>query len=427
MSCDDTVQNIITEKILSGMDGQYKTSTDPLCRLKHGISFWLAKLTPEQIDALKEQTSAVRAITLNPLFEFGDLKRSSAVTKRTKVSPTDKRISRKKRVPLTVIKQETADPSLSFLSTPMDKPNSDFKYSYFLQAGRGVRVYVIDTGLDWNNENFDRTPLEWIYALDVLPVDTDPDGHGTCIASKIAGRIYGVAKKASITLVKTRPTVGSFIDALGKIISDLQRIEESGQETRGWAVVNISGGWADSSGGGDPTAMRMEEYIKSLAEDFQAVVVVSAGRDVDNDYGDINLWPPILSLKYDIITVGAVQSVDSPDYGRIFPWSRGGDALTVAAPGNGLCASLENQAYIWEGASFAGAVVSGLVAYFLSIPYLNNYFGSQPNLPAAVKGYVKQMTYRRFQAQTSVWNGLDSTDPETEYSQWQGLPFDPRL
>lgn len=41
--------------------------------------------------------------------------------------------------------------------------------------------------------------------------------------------------------VKTRSSVGFFMDALGKIVLHLHTTTFSGQESRGWTVINV--GW----------------------------------------------------------------------------------------------------------------------------------------------------------------------------------------
>lgn len=69
--CGNTEQNERTAAILSGMDGQHKTSTDPLCNVKDGVLFWFARLTRDQIKALQADTLGVKAVIANPSYDFG--------------------------------------------------------------------------------------------------------------------------------------------------------------------------------------------------------------------------------------------------------------------------------------------------------------------------------------------------------------------
>lgn len=445
MNCADTAQNIITEGILGGMVGRYFTSIDPLCPSKDGIAFWLASLTTDQSIALEKQSSAVRAIIPDPAYSYGDLRRKSFPNKRLDIPARAERGRLKKRDTLIIEKQDPADSSLCLLSSPSKGSNPQPAYSYFSQAGTSVLVYVIDSGLNLAEPDLRFTNIEFIYALDVVKEKSDlhKGRHGTCMATKIAGSIFGVAKKTSLVAVKTRSSVGSFMDALGKVILHLHMTTTSGRKSRGWTVISVGGGWRskDVADAQDLIALRIERLVQTLTRDYQVVLVASAGEDLDESYGDISIWPGGFASDYDMITVGAVQSEEGDDFGRRFAWSAGGDAVSVSGPGNGLCAYLDDELYTVEGASFANAVVSGLVAYFLSIQALQRHFQNQPNLPAAVRDYVVSMSSRRYEAQQSVWNGLDNTNPSimfddlqtpnsknpnaptTPYPVWKGIPL----
>lgn len=47
-----------------------------------------------------------------------------------------------------VVVERNASPDLSYISTPPLTSNPDYKYAHFSNAGAGVRVYIIDTGVD---------------------------------------------------------------------------------------------------------------------------------------------------------------------------------------------------------------------------------------------------------------------------------------
>lgn len=134
------------------------------------------------------------------------------------------------------------------------------------------------------------------------------------------------------------------------------------------------------------------------------------------------MYPALLAKDLDIITVGSVQARDGDSYGQIFPWSLSGEALSLSAPGNGYCAGLGSEVHGAEGSSFAGAVVAGLVAYFLGIPELQAWFRQQKNLPGAMLGYVQGLSYKRFMAQESVWNGLEARQEAEGPVQWPYIP-----
>lgn len=436
--CNDRAQNSLTERAIEKIDGRFLTSRDPLCRVEGGVLFWLAKLTPDQIVFLKRMTTAVRAITPNSPYHFSDLTRTSTTrwTKRgikdlDPTTITTRNRTKKRTADLRVVKQKfkKIDPSLTFLSTSLNQENTHDEYAFFSSGGSGIRVYVVDTGLDRSFRNIDfspqqklRKPIEWIYALDVATQtsDGDPDGHGTCMASKIGGPIFGVAKRSSLIIAKATPSVGSFIDILGKVLSAVQKRPRFG---RAETVISISGGWIPPSRD-DADAIAIQTLMEELTIKCQAIVVTHAGAATgpQDNYGEIAMYPALLAEDLDIITVGSVQANDGDSYGQIFSWSLSGDALSLSAPGNGYCAGLGSEVHGAEGSSFAGAVVAGLVAYFLGIPELQAWFRLQNNLPRAMLAYVKGLSYKRFMAQESVWNGLDARQEGEGPIQWPYIP-----
>lgn len=445
MNCEDATQISVTERILRRIDSGYWTCEDPLCPLKGGVAFWVAKLMPSQIDSLLNQpTSAVKAITPNTPFRTEDLRGVSPEAPQIKTPTQNKRSHLPKREALFVNQQRGADHSLTFLSTPIGKQNTDPESKYsFLTRGIGldrnrkrIRIYIVGTGIDPSIPEFNPGQVHWLTAVaDGQNKDLSPVRHGTCIASKIAGITYGVFKNEPLLVVaQAYPNPASHMSALSRVAMDLYR---QGNDDRGYPVINLSRGWNPSeleddirsntnylSGGRwEPlTEEYVERLIASLAQNYQAVVVTPAGRDDEVDYANIEVWPAVLATKYDIITVGAVHSEPGAEFGMRFPWSCGGLALTVSAPGNGRC----NAGDYVEGSSFAAAIVSGLVAYFLSLPGLAEYFRSQPSLPLAVRNYLEDSSIRRYYAQTSVWNGLDGTDPPTRFDEWPGIPRTPQ-
>ncbi len=440
-NCEDTIQIAATETILHSIDSRYWACKDPLCPLKGGVAFWVAKLKPSQIDSLLNQpTSAVKAITPNTPFRNEDLREVFPDVPQIKIPVQNKRNHLRKREALFVTQQRGADQSLTFLSTPIGKQNTDPESKYaFLSRGVGldpnrkrVRIYMVGTGIDMSIPEFNSGQVRWLYAVaNGQNKDLSPARHGTCIASKIAGVKYGVFKNEPLLVVaQANPNPASYMSALSCVVMDLYR---QGSSDRGYAVVSLAGGWTPSELEADIRSNRRflsdgrwelltEEYVErmiaSLAQSYQAVVVTHAGRDDEEDYAQIDIWPAVLATKYDIITVGAVHSEPGEEFGKRFPWSCGGLALTVSAPGNGRC----NTGNFVEGSSFASAIVSGLVGYFLSLPGMAEYFQSQPNLPLAVKEYLDDSSIRRYFAQKSVWNGLDGTDRPRRFDEWPGIP-----
>jgi len=138
-------------------------------------------------------------------------------------------------------------------------------YAYDSKAGVGITVYILDTGLDQDHpvsitdrqwpimltafQEFRNIRLEgrirWLFLPgepDGPENETDDTGHGTCVASKVVGRKFGVAKSVNIVIVKIHPIDGRIrtsraIAALGTVAGDIAR-----QDLQGRSVVCIASG-----------------------------------------------------------------------------------------------------------------------------------------------------------------------------------------
>ena len=74
-------------------------------------------------------------------------------------------------------------------------------YPYDKSAGQGTWAYVIDTGVNSAHSDFEGRATLGYNAYHGSSND-DEQGHGTHCAGTIAGKTYGVAKKANVIAVK---------------------------------------------------------------------------------------------------------------------------------------------------------------------------------------------------------------------------------
>lgn len=415
------------------MDPQFLVSRDQLCpglKNQGAVFFWLARLTQQQVDSLKQRGStSIRAIMDNIYYKISG---SVSESPQTKEPPMGQKRSYEleKRKTMTVEKQQLDDISLSFLSTgPAHSINTNL-YSYLSPAGAKVTVYVIDSGLEVQDTEFNRGRLRWIYGLGVVETETDDSNpiterFGTCVAQKVAGKSFGVTKKSNLVVVKTLSNAASFIDALSKIIFDMDSIKSKRVRTKGRTVINFAGSFKPRSNLEEVVLVEeLQPLIGRLVNDFQAVIVTSAGFNSEDTFSDIDTYPALLSRTNDIITVGSVIASIGPNNGARYSWSQGGDVLTVSAPGNAACMGFGWGYLVVEalGNHISTGIVSGLVAYFLSLPDLGERLRRQYKTPKAVIDYLRSMSYRRYAAEESVWNGLDSDDPTRWFDEWYGNP-----
>lgn len=428
VSCEDKVQNANTQNLIGAIDRRYLTSTNPLCAVEGGVLFWLGEFTLEQIAALKN-AGGVRAAVPNGPYSFGGLDSRPAGTK---VPAHQKREYLQERgTRVSVAKQENADTALSFLSTPNKKQISG-TYTYLQPAGVGIRIFVIETAFDPSGSEFKGLEFDWLYSFDVSKTESDVSEDvvhfGTCTLSKLLGQKFGVAKKAFVTVVKTNPTIASFVDALGRIVASLEGMFLAYHNTKGWTVINMAGqfeydavmDWKEF----EVLISELQYFMAEIETRYQAVMVTSSGVNWKEPYAEVNTWPALFSQTNNIIVVGSVlaatTSQDELENGQLFPWSPGGEGqATVFAPGNGACLGPGRRIlYDVRGGNISTAIVSGLVAYFLSLPDLGESFRQLDNLPEGIAKYLQGLQYKRFANQLSVWNGLDSEDSRDWFPQW---------
>lgn len=417
------------------MDPQYLTSADPLCPVKGGVLFWLAELTQEQIDTLRELKANVRAVVANIPYQVPEAISSSPAQAGVH-SAQERSNPNKRHATAVVLKQAYPATCLTFLSTPSGKKNPQ-SYAYLSPAGLGTRIFVVAPGLNTHNNEFYPDRIDWLYAIEVDPRQSDdspqPVVSGTCVASLMIGKLMGVAKEARLTMVKMGLSVPSLVDAVARVIDKLQNSPLGVQGSKGYTVLSISGKF-DNIPEANEYVTQLQKLFNELVYKYQTIVVTSAGTNDREAYADISSWPSLLAAEVDIITVGSVAAVrgDSNDglhkglsNGQRYPWSVGGDLLTVNGPGNALCAgkNINTPVELAEGGSISHAIVTGLVAYFLSLEDLGGWFRRQNRTPKAMIMYLKMMSYRRYVRELSVWNGLDAEDETTSLEGWYGTPI----
>lgn len=102
-----------------------------------------------------------------------------------------------------LVTQENSIWSLGDLS---HKSAGATEYIYDSTAGEGTTAYVFDTGIRLTHSEFEGRARFGVNAItnstDPSGASTDTDGHGTHCAATVAGKMFGVAKKASVVDVK---------------------------------------------------------------------------------------------------------------------------------------------------------------------------------------------------------------------------------
>jgi subtilisin len=209
--------------------------------------------------------------------------------------------------------------------------------SWEKSKGEGVRVAVIDTGIDYRHKDLagrfekDRG-VDFVNNRDPF----DDNGHGTHVAGTVAGSSTGVAPAATLYAVKVLDEQGS-----GSEVAVLRGLE--------WAiskqvdVVNLSLGSAYSS--------KAEEELIRICAARKISVACAAGNDGSSRYN----YPASCD---NAISVAAVDR--NKNHAQ---FSNYNDMVDLAAPGVAIYSTWPNNKYnVLSGTSMATPHVAGATA-----------------------------------------------------------------
>jgi subtilisin family serine protease len=86
-------------------------------------------------------------------------------------------------------------------TTMVNLPQSE-DYSYKIDAGNGVDVYIIDTGIYTQHPDFGGRAIWGADFVDSPSPETDLNGHGTHVAGTVMSNTWGLAKRATSIAVR---------------------------------------------------------------------------------------------------------------------------------------------------------------------------------------------------------------------------------
>lgn len=238
-----------------------------------------------------------------------------------------------------------------------NQPEFDDATTTIKRLGHGINVYIMDSGIDAAHPEFSGVNITNIFS--VTPGDfSDSRGHGTSIASVIAGNTCGITA-ANLKIVKIfdtnhTTTEHELLDAIDAIIND--HVDNT------YSVLNAS--WSI------PKNPWVEHKLRVL-EDEGVFIVTSAG----NNGSSIEDVTPASMI--DAITVGAYnQDLVPCDFSNY----TGGSMISVTggatnhgqldgwAPGAEIWAAGLNGSYGFvAGTSIAAAIASAVLASNLTV------------------------------------------------------------
>lgn len=220
----------------------------------------------------------------------------------------------------------------------------DNSYTWPESAGAGVTVYVIDTGIRISHKDFGgRASYGWDFVGDDRTA-SDGNGHGTHVAGTVAGKQYGVAKKAKVVAVRVLDNAGGGTTA--DVIAGIDWVTRHAKKP---AVANLSlGGYRNT---------QLDAAVRnSIASGV--TYTVAAG----NDGLPAGLYSP--AAVKEAITVGATDKKDAKA-----SFSNFGSALDLFAPGVGITSASyagDTGKATYSGTSMASPHVAGVAALYLA-------------------------------------------------------------
>ncbi|MEZ4631335.1 MAG: S8 family peptidase [Deinococcales bacterium] len=245
----------------------------------------------------------------------------------------------------------------------IDQENRPLDNSYTYQfSGKGVRVFVIDTGIWAHHEEFEGRVQQ---GFNVVPGEdpyttTDCHGHGTHVAGIIGGRIYGVAKEVWLYPIKVFPNCADNT-SLSNIIAGIDKVLSFHNPNDSIpAIINMS---LSASLLERQTNLIEQAVYNALAK---GVVVVAAAGNNSPSENACNYAPASTGLG-DTITVAGSNSADI-----IMPISNQGPCVDIIAPGEDVKSAWtgyttgNNRTYnTISGTSMAAPHVAGVAALYL--------------------------------------------------------------
>ncbi|RIA81294.1 peptidase S8/S53 domain-containing protein [Glomus cerebriforme] len=258
----------------------------------------------------------------------------------------------------------------------------DLKYIYPDSAGAGVDVFVVDTGIFLDHEEFQgrqgKTVVEKTFCGNDL---ADDDGHGTNVASLVGGKTLGVASNANIIGVKITGKVcplssQNIINGITYVMQ--QKANDPGRKI----VLNLSATSIDSAVG---------EAASKAVEAGIHFVVGAGNRNLDA----CGFFPGQVET---VVTVSATKITAPPNQQDwITDFSNWGKCVTLFAPGDNVpIAGIGSPSEITSGSgtSLSAPHVSGAIALMLANSDLTPEQSKEELVRIATKDKIQGLYYR---------------------------------
>lgn len=251
---------------------------------------------------------------------------------------------------------DTVQPNAPWHLDRIDQRNLPLNSQYnYTNDGAGVHAYIIDSGIRSTHVEFEGRVVKDFTSINDGNGTEDCANHGTFVASEVAGKTYGVAKKVTLHAVRILTCGNSGTTA--QIVAGMDWVAANHLNPN---VANMS---IQSANGATDTAM-----------DQAAAGMIDAGVNLVLIAGNFNNSNCTNSPKDPrALITAATTTSDSRNTGS--NPSSYGSCVDIWAPGAGLTGAgrASDTAVLtnWSGTSMAAPLVTGTIAMALQ---------SHPNL-----------------------------------------------
>ncbi|MBK8045783.1 MAG: S8 family serine peptidase [Anaerolineales bacterium] len=246
-------------------------------------------------------------------------------------------------------------------------------------TGKGVRVCVLDTGIDADHTEFRGKVVDFRY----IPLDPkrstirncrgfDVDGHGTHVCGILAGRNLGVAPdvELNVAAVLESETLKTSLERVVVALNWVLSMFEVKANRDKPVIVNMSLGFMQSSldrAGFESAVLAFQQVLGTLVNDFNVLPIVAVG----NEGPGLMRAPAYFS---DTLSVGAVNydlEVAEFSGGGVSPITQEVEP-NVAGYGVDILSSFERNRYnrslyrVMSGTSMAAPYATGIAALYAS-------------------------------------------------------------
>ncbi|MDW4902452.1 S8 family peptidase [Streptomyces californicus] len=363
-SADSGPEGVQVEQSARAVPGQYIVTLEP-------------ELSPDTV---------LRELGLSPLFRYGAALHGFAA------SLTAAELEAVRTVPGVLAVEENAEvtvdaprsgglfraPAAGWGTDRVDQRELPLDDTFTTTAtGKGVRAYVVDTGIDTAHTEFGGRAVKGYDAVGDGRDGMDCNGHGTHVAGTVAGATSGVAREASLVGVRVLDCEGR--GTWAGILAGFDWVAKDAERTGAPAVLNASLGGARSSS--------VDAAVEAVA-DAGVLPVVAAGND-DRDACDVSP-----AAADGVVAVGASDRQD-----RETSFSNWGSCVALYAPGADIAsARLGGGTVSLDGTSMASPHVAGVAALY-----------KQENPAAAPAAVARWLTDT---ATPNVLSGLGQGSPD---------------